>query len=130
MRLLLVIGFTCWLLLPASLVLAGDNETVKKLANDLKSGNGRAAEGLVKQGAAAVGALTELLKKEPNLVKGHAAQALGRIGPAAKSAIPALSEAVADQDQTLAAQAALALGQIGLASVPALIQVLKDAKSE
>ena len=130
MKKLPLIWFAFWLLLPTSLAMAGDNEAIKKLAEDLKGGKGRAAEGLVKHGAAAVDALIEILKNGDNFAKGHAAQALGRIGPAAKAGIGALAETLADKDQTVATQAGFALGQIGPAAVPALIEALKSDKGE
>jgi HEAT repeat protein/beta-glucanase (GH16 family) len=78
--------------------------------------------------AAAVPALTELLKDEVADVRCSAAWGLGGIGPRAKPAVPALIELLGSDEQ-LQGFAARALGKIGAEArdaVPALITLLNS----
>lgn len=111
---------------------AGQEDTIKALADKLKQGDGPSGVALVKYGVKAVPALINVLEEGSPFARGHAAHALGRIGPKAEKAIPELAKTLMRDGKLMgtesvpASEAAIALGKIGQASVPALIDALKS----
>src|SRR5438046_930053 len=131
--LLLVVLFLATMLGPTAW--SQDAEKVKSLTQQLRKGDGKADEGLVKQGAAAVPALVGVLQKSSRPeVDSQVISARGRIGRAAAPAVPALVETLkkakykAIQQTQVHIHTVIALGEIGPAAkeaAPALVEAIK-----
>lgn len=90
-----------------------------------------ATQALGEMKAAAVPALTELLRRGNQGARVRVMKALGEVGSQASAAIPDLVRALADSDEEIRTAAAEALGKIGIGpeaavAVPRLIEALKD----
>lgn len=85
------------------------------------------------EAAAAVPALTNVLKDPSAVVRAHAANSLGRMGSAARSAVPALMSLVGDEDGAVRREAIEALAAIRpgpKVTVPLLVKMLNDSAPE
>ncbi len=124
-------SFACCWCAPRPAAQSADLAELAKAANSPDEATRlKAIETLGQQGAAAVPALTALLKAESPLTRAYAARALGSVGPAAKSAAEGLIGLLGDEDPTVRRQAIGALAAIRpgpKVSVPLFAKLMQDA---
>lgn len=108
--------------------------SLEKLVADAKSSDETVQRNAIHQmgtlGAAAVPALTDLLKSDSPVVRGYAARALAMIGPAAKGATEGVIDLLGDPEPAVRRYAIEALAAIRpgpQVSVPLFIKLMQDS---